>query len=100
MEEGNKGNNAADGGDDLEMKDEANQEGRQVGGVGQPETVQSFGSGKTGFIDTIGADGPPEVEMTIKAGSDEEKPVQDDGKAVSMSEKTAEALTTENLSQE
>ena len=38
--------------------------------------------------------------MTIKAASDEKPVVQEDGKAVSMSEKTAEALTTENLSQE
>ena len=86
--------------------------------IEQPETVPSYGNGKTGFIDTINV-GCQDVAQTdcrqvpdctvlnnfegVQLSAGDPEPVvmvHEDGKMVSMSEKTADALTTENLSQE
>ena len=76
----------------------------------QPEIVPSYGSGKTGFIDTMaGEDAVRHHEVnffdgTEKGGvSGDQDPVviiQDESKLESMTDKTMDALTTENLSQE
>ena len=87
----------------------------------QPEIVASYGTGKTGFIDTMAGNNvegvadavhPQEpnffassgnVEGAEKGAVDDQDPVviiQDESKLESMTDKTTDALTTENLSQE